>query len=312
MAISKSPHQTRIGVVIPVRNRPTFVCNALDTVARQTLPPDRLLVVDDGSDDNTTGTIRRWLEYNPLEGAELLFETHKGAAASRNIGLSRCSDCDFIAFLDSDDLWPPDFLERTVEKIRCATDAVAVSVDRQTWDVGLNTRETEVLSALAVDPLAWIYQFGAGVASCTLLRTEAVHQAGVFPEEHPTGHDILLFGRVATLGRWLHSPGQPVIFRRNYASTVDEMPHVGYTYPDSARRWARIYEELSAQLATDHKTPPNLKKQMARRWRRAGRQAEGNMNFREASACYRRSLVYQPTAFETWLALFKSMPKSLA
>lgn len=93
-----------VSVVIPVFNGALFLPEAVACIRRQTLPPHQIIIVDDGSTDDTARVARRL-------GSDIDFVVQKnsGPAAARNrgLGLAR-SDC--IAFLDVDDLWPAEKL----------------------------------------------------------------------------------------------------------------------------------------------------------------------------------------------------------
>jgi len=96
-----------IGVVIPTRNRVDTLPRALDSVLQQSHPVEKVVVVDDGSDDDTAGVLA------DLAGADqrvtVLRTKGVGASAARNLGIAHC-DTDFIAFQDSDDRWRKDFV----------------------------------------------------------------------------------------------------------------------------------------------------------------------------------------------------------
>ena len=92
-----------ITAIIPVRNRPDRVCEAIDSVVSQTRPPDEILVADDGSEDDTPDRVEA------LSGVTLLRLPHRGVSAARNAGIAAARG-DLIAFLDSDDAWEPEKL----------------------------------------------------------------------------------------------------------------------------------------------------------------------------------------------------------
>ena len=98
-----------VDVIIPVRNRPRLVQTCLDSVRAQTLQPSAVIVVDDGSTDETPAVLAdyasRWSRLHVIRSE------HGGAARARNIGVAACQ-APFVAFLDSDDVWHPDKLER--------------------------------------------------------------------------------------------------------------------------------------------------------------------------------------------------------
>lgn len=93
-------------VVIPTYNRAKLVGRAIQSVFSQTVPPAQVIVVDDGSTDNTADLCQA---YAPA--LQYVRQSNRGAAAARNAGV-RLARCPWIAFLDSDDYWTPSHLER--------------------------------------------------------------------------------------------------------------------------------------------------------------------------------------------------------
>jgi hypothetical protein len=97
-----------VSVIIPTYNRADYVVEAVRSAQAQTYPRKQIIVVDDGSSDDTA---RRVAE---LGGVEYIRQPNRGQGAARNRGL-RVAEGEFIASLDSDDLWDADFLSRSVE-----------------------------------------------------------------------------------------------------------------------------------------------------------------------------------------------------
>jgi glycosyltransferase involved in cell wall biosynthesis len=89
----------RIVCVIPSYNHAGYIVPAIESVLRQTLPPDRLIVVDDGSSDDSVERIRSIKDWR----IHLVEQNNQGAHAALNSGLALASECDFIAILNSDD-----------------------------------------------------------------------------------------------------------------------------------------------------------------------------------------------------------------
>lgn len=88
-----------ISVVIPVYNSGKTLIRAIDSVIKQTCPPFEIIVVDDGSKDNSCELIERY-----FPSVKLIRQKNAGAAAARNTGV-RASTGNLIAFLDADDFW---------------------------------------------------------------------------------------------------------------------------------------------------------------------------------------------------------------
>lgn len=96
-----------ISVIIPAWNSERYLREALNSVFAQTKQPFEVIVVDDGSTDSTCQVARAFpVRYE--------YQDHAGAASARNKGL-RLAQGEFIAFLDSDDLWLPQKLERQLQ-----------------------------------------------------------------------------------------------------------------------------------------------------------------------------------------------------
>lgn len=94
-----------ISVIIPVWNRAREVCNAIDSAFAQTLPPLEVIVVDDGSTDETPEALARYGDR-----IRVVRQRNQGCAAARNAGIAVARG-DLVAFLDSDDVWLPRKLE---------------------------------------------------------------------------------------------------------------------------------------------------------------------------------------------------------
>ena len=108
----------RFGAVIPTYNRAHLIGRALESVLRQSRQPAEIIVVDDGSTDDTA---ERVASFGPV--VHYLHQENVGAAAARNRGV-RAAQSEWIAFLDSDDIWRPSHLERMARAIE-ATDSAA-------------------------------------------------------------------------------------------------------------------------------------------------------------------------------------------
>ncbi|MGZ3754393.1 MAG: glycosyltransferase family 2 protein [Mucilaginibacter sp.] len=99
-----------VTVIIPTYNRAGILKHAIESALQQTYTNIQLVVVDDGSTDDTAAVVARY------PAANYVFQEHAGQAAARNCGLKHAKGT-ILASLDSDDLWNPDFLERSVNKL---------------------------------------------------------------------------------------------------------------------------------------------------------------------------------------------------
>ena len=124
-----------VSVVVPSFDNARFVEAALDSVLGQTLDDLELIVVDDGSSDDSVDVVRRRLELVPEGGPDCLLvaRENRGIAATLNEGLSLARGR-YFAYLDSDDTWEPDRLERQVAALEQAGPA-AVACYSDGWIV---------------------------------------------------------------------------------------------------------------------------------------------------------------------------------
>lgn len=127
-----------ISVVIPAYNRGNTIKRCIHSVLVQTYPVDEIIVVDDGSTDDTLEKI------SEIDSAIIrVFEQkHKGAQAARNLGIQKAKG-DYIAFLDSDDEWMPDKLKVQMPHMRGRQDVVVYcdcyEVNRQAGQTRVKT-----------------------------------------------------------------------------------------------------------------------------------------------------------------------------
>ena len=107
-----------ISVIIPVYNAAATVENALLSVKNQQCGEDfEVIVVDDGSTDDSSQVIRRFISENTEINISLITQENKGVSAARNAGL-KTAHGDFIALLDADDEWLPEKTERQMNVFR--------------------------------------------------------------------------------------------------------------------------------------------------------------------------------------------------
>lgn len=109
----------KISVIIPCFNSSKYIHNTLNSIFEQTVYPDELIIIDDGSSDDTVKIVKNILNKNlSLNNFNLIESKHLGPGSARNIGIKN-SKFEWISFLDSDDLWEKNkiqFLKKTISK----------------------------------------------------------------------------------------------------------------------------------------------------------------------------------------------------
>lgn len=296
----------RVGVVIPVYNRRTTLVETLRYVVEQTAPPAQVVIVDDGSTDGTAAAATEWLAAaRPPFAWQVIRAAHHSAATARNIGLRSISSLPLVAFLDSDDHWPSDFLARGVAALAAAPRAAAAVADRRFVDAGGKRIAENDCRALARDPVTWFFQNGAGVASCTLLRAEAVLQAGAWSETLESAEDAVLFAAIALSADWVHMPGAPVEFGHGSARARQEEHNLSERRVDRHLEWSFIFEEIyrAARAVRSERSCAAMRKALAQRWYMAGKQLLALGRTDECRACFARAVEWQPLKLRAWRKL---------
>lgn len=194
-----------MSVIIPVRNRASVVGRTLQSVAVQTVPPDELILVDNGSTDGTAGVLRSFAESHPSLHVAVVSEPQSGACAARNRGLAMARG-EWVAFFDSDDVMHPTLLEsyrRCIGRHGGEVDVVAVQ-GRITGTDGQTLRR---MPLFATDCLAQHVLHGMLSTQCYAARRSLVEAAGCWDTSLPRWQDyelgvrLLLGGaRVAVAG----------------------------------------------------------------------------------------------------------------
>lgn len=112
----------KVSVVVPVLNREHLIERCLESVINQTQKPYELIVVDNGSDDNTKEKVRDWMRLHSNSGVrlKLIEERKRGACEARQRGLEETTG-DYISFFDSDDEMDPRLIEKVLEEINSNT-----------------------------------------------------------------------------------------------------------------------------------------------------------------------------------------------
>lgn len=104
-----------ISTVVPTYNRAEMIGNTIRSILNQTYKNIEIIVIDDGSTDNTEGIVKACRE-NPIMPIYYYKKENGGCASARNVGI-RLAKGDFIAFLDSDDQWIPTAIETMLSSI---------------------------------------------------------------------------------------------------------------------------------------------------------------------------------------------------
>ena len=204
----------RISVVVPCFNAAPWVAQALQSVAAQTRAPCEIIVVDDGSTDDSVERIG-----NSGVSVRLLHTERANGAGARNAGIKAATG-EWIAFQDADDVWNPNHLERAQTLLRdtqdigylCHSDALipsgaAVALPHfgrfHLPATGLSSQEYGV----------WFAEAGYFIMPASIVRRDVLLEIGGLDPAQIRRHDIDLWLRALPGHTWSYDPVSSLAFR---------------------------------------------------------------------------------------------------
>jgi len=196
-----------VSVIIPTYNAGLYVVEAVESVLAQTWQDIEIIVVDDGSTDDTRHALAPYLDR-----LTYVYQENCGRSAARNQGIARANGL-YVAFLDADDTWYPDKIERQVNGLRQYNARWAYCCCHLIDQSGRPLNST-----------FWPDSFGCGVSgvsqisdrvfsqsleistSTVLVERELLNEMGGFDESFPSSEDTDLWARLSVASDILFSP----------------------------------------------------------------------------------------------------------
>jgi glycosyltransferase involved in cell wall biosynthesis len=227
-----------VATVIPVRNRAKFIERALNSVASQTYQPAEIIVVDDASTDGTPDIVISLAKEIPKIHLVTLQE-NVGAAEARNLGV-REARSDLIAFLDSDDIWYPQKIEKQILEFRYDKSVVAVFSGSR---VIYNDRSFSYIPSPDVTLADLYFSNKCSTTSSALITKKALLEVGGFDRTLTSSEDWDLFIRLAEIGK-IRVVQEELIEFLNHEEDRISNNKIGLLKGDEIVR-SRIYNRIS-------------------------------------------------------------------
>jgi glycosyltransferase involved in cell wall biosynthesis len=247
-----------LSVVVPAFNAERTIAATIRSVLGQTRADFELIVVDDGSSDRTPEIAGRFAEDPRVR---LVRQQNAGPAAARNRGIDEAGG-EYVSFLDHDDLWMPEYLERMAAALDGVPEAGFAYADGWVVDdeSGRVRRGTalEIAGAPAerpADPTEFLAALlhRTFIRSATTIRSDALAEAGGFDPALDGVDDFDLWSRILLRGRRaVQAPGMLVIFRAHSESLSRDALRMCVARREVVRRLAEDYgapAEISAAAA---------------------------------------------------------------
>ena len=328
-----------VSIILPTYNRAGYIRDAIESVLKQTYGNFKLMIVDDGSTDNTEQVVAPYLSDKRVR---YMKQPNSGAAAARNYGLT-VREGDFVAFIDSDDIWEPEKLGIQVSIMAALPEVALVCSDFSSITKSGSVEESHIRSYFSVfddynlnypdifsnslkdkiDGLAhgeevyWgnIYEtmiFGNLVLTSTcLIRSSVMDHVGVFDLRYTTLEDYDLFLKISKIFP-IALVGKPLIRYRYSDNQLSGEGHFGALC-------VNLIEIFNKNIASIRDTAFfNNNRFKLRRHLGKYQAMKGYYHFkreemRDAANCYRRGLANNPADFKSYMYLFFSlMPLSVS
>jgi glycosyltransferase involved in cell wall biosynthesis len=185
-----------VSVIVPVYRGEQFVAAAIESVLEQTYRSFELVIVNDGSPDDSDRVIRRFLPHPQIKYIE---QANGGVAAARNTGLANANGT-FVALLDQDDVWLPQKLDRQVAYLEAHPHIGLVHTRVECMDA--RGEPCSCIKAIGVIPLEGFCSgqllLGNGIAPLTvLMRRHCIEEVGGFDQRFAPTDDWDLWLRIA-------------------------------------------------------------------------------------------------------------------
>jgi len=189
--------RSKAACIISTHGRPDHLSRSLDSALQQALPPAEIIVVDDLDDKPTNAVVQVTALRTEIPMRRIVNRLHAGASGSRNAGAA-ASRAEFVAFLDDDYIWLPDYLARaTAELARTGADAAISGLCRIRHDGSM--QHIAVPPREAIEQSLFDKNFGMTGSNLVIRRT-AFERIGGFDPDLPVFNDWDMLIRMITAG----------------------------------------------------------------------------------------------------------------
>jgi len=294
-----------ISVVIPLYDKAKQVAATLDSVRRQTFSAYEVVIVDDGSTDGSLDVVRDYLlEYSTFSGCVRIYsQQHAGVSAARNKGIDE-SRYGWIAFLDADDTWAPEYLQAQTELSR-KYPGCEILASAYEFTYGAGGLEPATFSKFTFAGTDGILDNYFEVAACshpplssltTIVRKKSIQAIGGFPESISSGEDLLTWGRLAIYNR--------IAFNRKSLGQYNR-DHSQFNRDQRERLPARndVVGYCLENLYRRHPAVKGLRQYVGVWYKMRARIYLANAMKREAWKEWKKMLRFAPDHYKTWVYL---------
>lgn len=181
------PNNALVSVIVPVYNSSAFILETIDTIYAQDYRPLEIIIVDDGSTDDSAKLIQRFPDI------KYIYQNNQGPGAAKNTGI-RAAQGEYLAFLDADDLWKPDKISRQIDNFL------------QNIQFEYSITHMHISLKPGMQKPAWLkseflhQNLPAYLPSSLMVKRELFQRIGLFDETLKTSEDVDWFFRAKDSG----------------------------------------------------------------------------------------------------------------
>ena len=187
----------KFSVIIPLYNKAPYVRKALESVCAQTYRDYELIVINDGSTDNSAVVADEYLKATDGIDYQIISQQNAGVSAARNNGVAQASG-DYIAFLDADDWWEPTYLEKMAQLIEDYPEAGLYACNYVYYKPGKTHVALDIPTGYINYPKAYYESLAMPVwTGAAMISRKVFDENGGFPVGIKLGEDFLLWAKIA-------------------------------------------------------------------------------------------------------------------
>ena len=187
----------KFSVIIPLYNKAPYVRKALESVCDQTYRDYELIVINDGSTDNSAIVADEYLKATDSIDYKIINQPNAGVSAARNAGVAQAQG-EYLAFLDADDWWKPTYLERMSQLIDDYPDAGLYASNYVYYKPGKTHVALNIPTGYINYPKAYYEGNAMPIwTGATIIPRKVYDEMGGFPLEIKLGEDFLLWSKIA-------------------------------------------------------------------------------------------------------------------
>ncbi len=259
-----------ISIIIPVYNGEKYIADTIKTVIDQTYKNWELIIVDDGSTDNTAKVVEQFSDYR----ISYIKKNNTGVSDTRNVGASLAKG-EILCFLDADDVWLPDNLEKKLSKLTNEQDSILVTSPMYLWDEKTDYYNCQIIeNNFSLDEWDEFRNLRTiHIVTSALMYKNYFFEAGMFDTNISTSADFDLVIRLRELGKFTYLNEPLVLYRchpfqmhNNITLYKHDMIYILKKYKSNSNlfptrhEWRKSYSLLNYFIAVEFIKQKNLHK----------------------------------------------------